>query len=138
MVEGLKTITRSIYANVAETIETTSLRKVLDHLRIVIESEWNEIDGRVVWDLPAELQMILADSHGLLQAFLNLAHNSHRAVLERPVRELKISVHVRQDRVATYFSDTGPGVAAAQSSCFSLCKGGPTEAVLGCTFPELL
>jgi len=124
MVEGLKTITSfNLHANVAETIETTSLRKVLDHLRIVIESEWNEIDGRVVWDLPAELPMILADSHGLLQAFLNLAHNSHRAVLDRPVRELKISVHVRQDRVATYFSDTGPGVAAPEQLFQPLQRG---------------
>jgi len=124
MVEGLKTITSfNLHANVAETTETTSLRKVLDHLRIVIESEWNEIDGRVVWDLPAELPMILADSHGLLQAFLNLAHNSHRAVLDRPVRELKIIVQVRQDRVAIYFRDTGPGIATPDQLFQPLQRG---------------
>ena len=113
MVEGLKTITSfNLHANVAETIEATSLRKVLDHLRIIIESEWNDINGKVVWEFPDEWPRILADSHGLLQAFLNLAHNSHRAVLNQPIRELKISVQTGQDRVAIHFSDTGPGVAA--------------------------
>jgi signal transduction histidine kinase len=80
MVEGLKTITSfNLQSQVADTMEATPLRRVLDHLRIVIESEWNEIGGKVVWDLPAELPTVVADSHGLLQAFLNLAHNSHRA-----------------------------------------------------------
>ena len=84
MVDGLKTITSfNLQAQVADTVEATSLRKALDHLRIVIESEWNETDGRVTWDLPGELPMVLADSHGLLQAFLNLAHNSHRAVQDQ-------------------------------------------------------
>jgi two-component system, LuxR family, sensor kinase FixL len=61
--------------------------------------------------LPAELPTVVADSHGLLQAFLNLAHNSHSAVLDRPVRELNISVHIKHDRVAIHFGDTGPGVS---------------------------
>lgn len=112
MVEGLKTITSfNLQARVAEVTETTSLRKVLDHLRIVIELEWEEIDGRVVWDLPVELPTVLAEEHGLLQAFLNLAHNSHRAVQVMPERELRISVDMKEDRVAVRFIDTGPGVA---------------------------
>jgi two-component system, LuxR family, sensor kinase FixL len=124
MVDGLKTITSfNLQAQVADTAEATSLRKVLDHLRIVIESEWEEIDGRVVWDLPADLPMILADSHGLLQAFLNLAHNSHRAVLDRSVRELKISARVNHDRVAVHFSDTGPGVPAPDQLFQPLQRG---------------
>jgi len=124
MVEGLKAITSfNLHANVSEAIETTSLRKVLDHLRIVIEPEWNDIDGKVVWELPDDLPLVLADSHGLLQACLNLAHNSHRAVLNNPARELTISVHVRQDRVAIYFRDTGVGVAAADQLFQPLQKG---------------
>jgi two-component system sensor kinase FixL len=124
MVDGLKTITSfNLQAKVADTVEATSLRAVLDHLRIVIESEWTEIDARVVWDLPADLPMILADSHGLLQAFLNLAHNSHRAVLDTQIRELKISVHLKHDRVAIRFSDTGPGVAAPDELFQPLQRG---------------
>ncbi len=112
MVDGLKTITSfNLQSRVTEVTETTPLRKVLDHLRIVIESEWNEIDGRVVWDLPTESPVVLADEHGLLQAFLNLAHNSHRAVQEMPERELRISVELKEDRVAVRFRDTGVGVA---------------------------
>jgi signal transduction histidine kinase len=112
MVEGLKTITSfNLQARATEDTEATSLRKVLDHLRIVIESEWNEIDGRILWDLPAESPVVLADEHGLLQAFLNLAHNSHRAVQDMAERELRISVEVKDARVAVRFMDTGLGVA---------------------------
>jgi len=69
---------------------------VLDDLRIVIESEWQGIDGAVRWRLPEKLPLVLADSHGLLRAFLNLAQNSHRAVQQGPVRELDIAVSVQE------------------------------------------
>jgi C4-dicarboxylate-specific signal transduction histidine kinase len=54
--------------------------------------------------------MVLAERHGLLQAFLNLAKNSNRAVQNSEVRELVIAVSA-QGRTATIsFDDTGPGV----------------------------
>jgi C4-dicarboxylate-specific signal transduction histidine kinase len=53
---------------------------------------------------------VLADPHGLLQAFLNLAQNSLRAVEGCPAREFRISVSADQDRACIYFRDTGPGV----------------------------
>src|SRR6266852_429609 len=57
---------------------------------------------------------VLADPHGLLQAFLNLAQNSHRAVLKCPVRELKISAAVQEQKALVRFQDSGPGVAAPE------------------------
>ena len=58
------------------------MQPVLDSLRFVIEPNWKEIGGRVRWTLPPAVPMVMADPHGLLLALLNLAPNSHRAVLQ--------------------------------------------------------
>jgi two-component system, LuxR family, sensor kinase FixL len=55
---------------------------------------------------------VVADPPGLLQAFLNLAKNSHRAVQKSSRRELHIEVLVKQDRAMVVFEDSGPGIAA--------------------------
>src|SRR5207237_622615 len=91
-----------------------SLREVLDDLRIVIESDWREIGGAVVWDLPAELPAVLGERHGLMQAFLNLAQNSHRAVQESSARELRISAGIKEGMAKVRFEDSGPGIEEPQ------------------------
>jgi signal transduction histidine kinase len=117
LVKGLESMAnlelRARAGDVTE-LQEVSLRRVLDDLRIVIESEWTGIDGIVRWHLPEELPSVVADPHGLLQAFLNLAQNSHRAVLEARVRELDIGVCVRDDKALTKFLDSGPGVACPE------------------------
>jgi two-component system, LuxR family, sensor kinase FixL len=97
-------------AGEAPDLEDVPLQRVLDDLRIVIESEWTGIDGIVRWHLPQSLPNVLADPHGLLQAFLNLAQNSHRAVQMSPVRELDITACVQDGKALTRFTDSGPGV----------------------------
>ena len=91
-------------------LETTSLRQVMDNLRIVIESEWKEIGGMVRWSFPKANPLVIADPPGLLQAFLNLANNSHRAVQKGSLRELEITVEEEGERVAIQIKDSGPGV----------------------------
>jgi C4-dicarboxylate-specific signal transduction histidine kinase len=96
-----------------------TLGSVLDDLRIVIEQDWREIDGAVFWHIPKSIPKVLADGHGLLQAFLNLAHNSHRAVKARPPhdpprRELSIVVSVEEHKVIVRFLDSGAGVQAPE------------------------
>lgn len=91
-------------------VEQVPLRHVLDHLRIVIESEWKEIGGLVLWHLPEISPLVIADPAGLLQAFLNLAHNSHRAVQKASRRELNIDVLVEAENVEVQFKDSGPGI----------------------------
>ena len=91
-------------------MEEVPLQRVLDDLRIVIESEWTGIDGIVRWHLAQSLPNVLADPHGLLQAFLNLAQNSHRAVQMSSVRELDITACVQDGKALTRFVDSGPGV----------------------------
>jgi signal transduction histidine kinase len=83
---------------------------VLDDLRIVIEPDWREIDGRIVWDIPPQIPAVLGERHGLLQAFLNLAKNSHRAVHNAPARELRIVVSVEGRAAVARFEDTGAGI----------------------------
>ena len=91
-------------------MEEVPLQRVLDDLRIVIESEWTGIDGIVRWHLAQSLPNVLADPHGLLQAFLNLAQNSHRAVQMSSIRELDITACVQDGKALTRFVDSGPGV----------------------------
>jgi two-component system sensor kinase FixL len=102
-----------------DTIEEVVLGSVLDDLRIIIEPGWREIGGVVFWQIPRTSPKVLADSHGLLQVFLNLAHNSYRAVQERPAqeppwRELSIVASVEEQKVIVRFRDSGMGVQAPE------------------------
>jgi two-component system sensor kinase FixL len=111
LVKGLERIAAlELHSRVQEAPEHTALKDVLDDLRIIIEHDWLDINGAVRWDFPEQIPIVLADPHGLLQAFLNLAQNSLRAVEECPTREFRISVSSAEDRACIYFRDTGPGV----------------------------
>lgn len=115
LVAGLERIASSgLRWQAQEHLEEVALQQVLDDLRIVIEPAWREIDGTVQWELINPMPVILADRRGLLQAFLNLAQNSARAVQECPVRELFVGVSADQQRVTIRFRDTGPGVSAPE------------------------
>jgi signal transduction histidine kinase len=94
----------------SESLDEVELRSVLDDLRIVIEPNWHEIDGQVNWNIPPDPPRVLADRHGLLQTFLNLAHNSLRAVEECQVRKLWISVAKDEQKAIVRFVDSGTGV----------------------------
>jgi len=115
LVKGLERIASvELHARVHLALEKVGLQQVLNDLRIVIEPDWREIDGIVNWVLPAQVPMVLAERHGLLQAFLNLAQNSFRAVQGCSVRELSIIVSVERERAAIRFLDTGPGIPAPE------------------------
>jgi two-component system sensor kinase FixL len=112
LVRGLERIASSqLQVRVHEALDEVNLRAVLDDLRIVIEPDWREIDGRIVWELPAEMPAVLGERHGILQAFLNLAQNSHRAVQDCEVRELRILASVENGSAIVRFHDSGPGIA---------------------------
>ena len=94
--------------------EEVGLGGILDDLRIVIEPDWHETGGVVRWNVPRTVPAVLADRNGLLQIFLNLAHNSHRAVAECAQRELSIVASVEDQRVIVRFLDSGTGVSAPE------------------------
>ena len=115
LVNGLERIASiELQATAHDTIEEVALQEILDDLRILIEPDWREINGSVRWNLPAAMPTVLAERHGLLQAFLNLAQNSHRAVQDAAARELAIIGKVEDQTVRICFHDTGPGVAAPE------------------------
>src|SRR5262249_39111878 len=93
-----------------EQVGSILLKEVLDTLRIVIEPDWREIDGLVKWHVPESGVKVWAGRHGLLQAFLNLAQNSHRAVQSSEHRKLDICVRLLGTKVMVHFQDSGPGV----------------------------
>jgi two-component system, LuxR family, sensor kinase FixL len=115
LVKGLERIASfDLHSRVQDALEAVDLKKVLDHLRIMIEPNWQEIDGQVVWEVSGAIPAVAADPHGLLQVFLNLAQNSLRAVREGSVRELEIMVLTGDQRVLVFFQDSGPGVEAPE------------------------
>ncbi|MGE0592141.1 MAG: ATP-binding protein [Vicinamibacterales bacterium] len=91
------------------------IRVVLDHLRVVIEPDWEETGGEVVWEVPEVLPAVAANAHGLLQIFLNLCQNSLRAVEGRAERRLTISAQADADDLVLEFRDNGPGVAKPEA-----------------------
>jgi two-component system sensor kinase FixL len=114
LVEGLERIAAwELQNRVQDSLEEVALQEVMDDLRIVIEPDWHEIGGKIIWNVPSHMPVVLAERHGLVQAFLNLAKNSHRAVLDCAVRELQISVSVEERAAIISFQDTGPGVSDA-------------------------
>ncbi len=115
LVAGLEKIASlELRSMTQEVVEDVSLREVLDNLRIVVEPDWREIEGTVRWCLPERMPTVLAEPHGLLQAFLNLAQNSHRAVQEGALRELNVTVSLQEQKVAVRFQDSGPGIKAPE------------------------
>ncbi len=95
-------------------VPTTSLSSVLDQLRIVVEPDWREADGTVIWDIEENLPDINADPHGLLQILLNLVQNSLRAVQDSATRELKIMARAAGNGVRISVIDSGFGIAAPE------------------------
>ena len=115
LVNGLERIASiDLQRQAHPSLEKVQLQEVLDDLRIVIQADWKEAGGAIRWRSPASSPMVLAERHGLLQSFLNLAQNSHRAVQECSTRELSIVVSRHEQTVRIDFDDTGPGVAAPE------------------------
>jgi signal transduction histidine kinase len=112
LIEGLETIASvDLQARLQEEVEAVALAEVLASLRIVTEPAWRDIDGEVHWPQVAEQTRVLAEPHGLLQAFLNLVQNSHRAVQDGKKRELWIEVECPPGKVVVRIRDSGPGIA---------------------------
>jgi two-component system, LuxR family, sensor kinase FixL len=112
LVTGLEKIASyELQVRVHDELEKITLQEVLDDLRIVIEPDWREIDGKIHWSLPPDMPAVLGQRSGLLQAFLNLAHNSHRAVQGCSNRQLHITASVEERVANVRFRDSGAGIS---------------------------
>jgi signal transduction histidine kinase len=115
LVEGLERIANcGLHGQIHDTVGEVMLQGVLDDLRIVIEADWREMGGTIVWDIPPAMPPVLGEKHGLLQAFLNLAKNSYRAVQDRDLRELRIAVTIDGGVAHIRFEDSGPGISTTE------------------------
>ncbi|MBI3695591.1 MAG: PAS domain-containing protein [Acidobacteria bacterium] len=85
------------------------LHAVLEELRIVVEPSFLESETDIQWDVAPQLPPVRGDHHRLLQVFLNLAQNSHRAMQGQERRRLSISAAIEGDWTVVRFRDTGPG-----------------------------
>jgi signal transduction histidine kinase len=84
---------------------------VLGDLRMVLDPYCEEAGISVHWQsyVPHALPMVWADRHHLLQALLNLAKNSQRALEGCDVKNIVISLSARPDAVSIRVTDSGPG-----------------------------
>jgi signal transduction histidine kinase len=111
LVDGLMSLASiDLKATADEREREADLRAVLDQLRVVIEPDWDEVGGRVTWQIPDPLPQVAANGHGLLQIFLNLCQNSLRAVEGRAAPALTVSAAVLTGDVVVTVTDNGPGV----------------------------
>jgi nitrogen-specific signal transduction histidine kinase len=112
LVEGLKKMAGLELRQSAQFVaESTDLRSVLEELRIVIEPAFEESGLTIDWQVPPSLPRVWADRHALMQAFLNLAKNSQRAMEGRGGGRLAIQAAAGNGSVAIRFKDSGTGVA---------------------------
>jgi PAS domain S-box-containing protein len=90
------------------------LPSVLDELRILIETTYQESSVEVQWDVQEPLPLVWADRYGLVQVFLNLAKNSQRAMMSTETRRLRIAAGEENGKVVIRFEDTGIGIASPE------------------------
>ncbi len=94
--------------------EYVDLAPILDELRIVIESEYHDAGIAIDWEIHEPLPSVWASRQELLQAFLNIAKNSLRAMERQVDKRLRVDASREGDSVMVRFIDSGPGVAAPE------------------------
>ena len=112
LVSGLETMAglelRQTTRPLAESLDVLS---ALEELRIIIEPSFQESGIEIVWDYPESLPRVWANRQTLLQAFLNVAKNSQRALESQAERRFTVRASAQPNGVAIRFLDSGPGVA---------------------------
>ena len=97
------------------TPPTADVREVLADLRIVLEPSCQESEIELRWIVPADLPLVQADRHSLLQVLLNLTKNSQRALENTVGKAIEIAAAAQPGGVQIRISDTGPGIAPGRS-----------------------
>lgn len=106
------------------------LGEVLSHFRIMVTQAWEEVDGKLVWNVAEPLPWVFGESFGILQALLNLHQNSLRAVAAMADRRLHLVVAVNDEVVRIAVTDSGPGIQDAKN-LFEPFKAGAEQSGLG-------
>jgi len=111
LIEGLENLSiMELRPSWEQGLASVELSSVLDELRVVIEPSYAESGIEIVWQVQEDMPLITGDRYGLLQVFLNLARNSHRAMETCADKRLTISSTVESDSTVIRFEDTGVGI----------------------------
>jgi PAS domain S-box-containing protein len=115
LIQSLERVSALELGSTTQNGEVVELISVLDEFRILIETAYNESKIDVHWDIEDSLPLVWADRYGLIQVFLNLAKNSHRAMTSTGKKQLRISAREERGTVVIRFEDTGTGIAAPEN-----------------------
>jgi len=112
LIDGLRRLASAELMPVTKAAqEGLQLKTIFDDLRIVLQTAAEEASTQLQWSLPDDLPRVRADRQGLFQVFLNLSHNSFRAMQDATRRVLTISAASSDEIVTIRFLDTGLGVS---------------------------
>jgi len=101
------------------TLEKVQVNNILERVLEILGQQLKVRGVEVVWDLAADLPLVLADSDRLEQVFINLLINARDAIDEKSqsqshhIAEKKITLKTSADDqvITVAVSDTGPGIA---------------------------
>jgi PAS domain S-box-containing protein len=117
LIQSLEKVTAlELRPSSVQSATPVDLTSVLDESHVLIDSAYRESEMEVCWHVPSTLPVVLADRHGLIQVFLNLAKNSQRAMRTASTKRLDVTV-VEEDNknVVIRFEDTGHGIASTEN-----------------------
>ena len=115
LIQSLERVSTLELGSATQNGEVVELTSVLDEFRILIEAAYHESKIEVQWHTEESLPLVWADRYGLIQVFLNLAKNSHRAMTATGRKQLRISARRDRGTVVIRFEDTGTGIAAPEN-----------------------
>jgi two-component system, LuxR family, sensor kinase FixL len=115
LIQSLERVSALELGSTTQNGEVVELTSVLDEFRILIEAAYHESKIEVQWHIEESLPLVWADRYGLIQVFLNLAKNSHRAMTATGRKQLQISARREGGTVVIRFEDTGTGIAAPEN-----------------------
>jgi len=115
LIQSLERVSALELGSTTQNGEVVELTSVLDEFRILIEAACHESKIEVQWHIEESLPLVWADRYGLIQVFLNLAKNSHRAMTATGRKQLRISARRDGGTVVIRFEDTGTGIAAPEN-----------------------
>ena len=115
LIQSLERVSALELGSTTQNGEAVELTSVLDEFRILIETAYHESKIEVLWHVEESLPLVWADRYGLIQVFLNLAKNSHRAMTSTGKKQFRISAKKEGGAVVIRFEDTGTGIAAPEN-----------------------
>lgn len=98
-------------AQMKRTSVALPLQHLFEEVRIVAQAMMRESDIRFEWQVSADLPTVRADSHGLMQVFLNVLQNARNALAATPQAAVTIRLSRSHQSLSVSISDNGPGIA---------------------------